>query len=134
MPDTTDYRTVNRQLKAGFNFKIIGKHMQSVRKRRGMTQSEVAEEMKLGTKYYASMESGAVKISLPRFLQFIIIMQTSADYLLSGCHPEYPPQLASCEGVCKERIILNKLLDQCPDEMIRTLNIIVQGLIAASNS
>lgn len=133
MSDTSDYRAVNKQLKAEFDFKIIGKHMQSVRKKRGMTQAEVAEKMKLGTKYYASMEAGAVKISFPRFIQFVILMQASADFLLSGCHPEYPPQFACPGEACKERIMLNKLLDQCPDDLRKTLYVIAQGLIAANN-
>lgn len=133
MSDTTDYRAVNKQLKAECDFKIIGKRMQSVRKERGMTQAEIAEKMKLGTKYYASMEAGAAKISFPRFLQFIIIMQSSADYLLSGCHPEYPTQFACPDEACKERVLLNKLLDQCPDDLIRTIYVVAQGLIASNN-
>lgn len=111
MPDAIDYREINKQLKAEFDFKIIGKHMQSVRKAHKMTQAEVAEKMKLGTKYYASLEAGTVKISFQRFLQFIVIMQASSDYLLSGCHPEYPPQFPCPDGACKERVMLNKLLD-----------------------
>lgn len=133
MPDIADYRAINKQLKAEFDFKVIGKHMQSVRRARGMTQAEVAEIMKLGTKYYASMEAGTVKISFSRFLQFIVIMQASADNLLLGCHPEYPSQFSCPDGACKERVMLNRLLDQCSDDLIKTINVIVQGLIAANS-
>lgn len=107
--------------------------MQSVRKSHGMTQAEVAERMKLGVKYYASLEAGTVKISFQRFLQFVVIMQASSDYLLSGCHPEYPPRFSCPDGACKERILMNKLLDQCSDDLTRTLYVIAQGLIVANN-
>lgn len=133
MAETTDYRAINKQLKNEFDFRVIGKHMQSIRKSRGMTQAEVAEKMKLGTKYYASIEAGAVKISFQRFLQFVVLMQASSDYLLSGCHPEYQT-LFSCKGdVCKERLVLNGLLDQCSDELIKTLCVITQSLMSTKD-
>lgn len=133
MSDNADYRAINRQLKADIDFHIIGNHMQVVRKARGMTQAAVAEKMKLGTKYYAAMEAGAVKISFSRFLQFIIIMQTSADYLLSGCQPNYPTQFSCPTDACKERVLLNRLLDQCSDDLTKTLYVIAQGLIVNKN-
>ncbi len=69
--EVPDYRTINRQLQAEINYHVLGRHMQTVRQDRGMTQAAVAEKMKLGTKYYASLEEGFSHISLYRLIQFI---------------------------------------------------------------
>lgn len=128
MTDKTDYHKINKQLKAEIDYKAIGNHMKSVRMKRKMTQEEVAEKMKWGTKYYSSIEAGKAKISLVRLIQFIGITQISADTLLKGCYSDYPSQYASTDDVCQERLELNKLLDQCSDEIIKTVLIITQGL------
>ena len=87
---------------------------------------------KLGVKYYAALEAGTESISLSRLIQFICLMQSSSDTLLAGCHPDYPPLHTCQENVCHERILLNKLLDQCSDELIRTLYVIAQGILNQS--
>ena len=106
--------------------------MQAIRQKCGMTQAVVAEKMKLGVKYYAALEAGTESISLSRLIQFICLMQSSSDTLLAGCHPDYPPLHTCQENVCHERILLNKLLDQCSDELIRTLYVIAQGILNQS--
>lgn len=128
MADNANYRTVNKQLQGEVDYKLLGCHMQSIRQQRDMTQAAVAEKMKLGIKYYAAIEAGTARISLYRLIQFICIMQTSADLLLAGCHADYPPSNPYLDDVCKERLLLNKLLDQCPDETIKTLYVVAQGL------
>lgn len=132
MHKNTEYRAVNKQLQSEIDYKVIGRHMQATRQRNGMTQAIVAEKMKLGVKYYAALEAGTENISLSRLIQFICIMQSSSETLLAGCHPDYPPKHICSENVCHERILLNKLLDQCSDDLIKTLYVIAQGLLNQS--
>ena len=127
MRKNTEYLAVNKQLQSEIDYRVIGRHMQAIRQKCGMTQAVVAEKMKLGVKYYAALEAGTESISLSRLIQFICLMQSSSDTLLAGCHPDYPPLHTCQENVCHERILLNKLLDQCSDELIRTLYVIAQG-------
>lgn len=130
MPKNTEYRTVNKQLQAEIDYKTIGRHMQAVRQKCGMTQAVVAEKMKLGVKYYAALEAGTENISLSRLIQFICITQVASDTLLAGCHPDYPSPYTCLENACSERILLNKLLDQSSDELIKTLYVIAQSLLS----
>lgn len=124
-----DYRMVNRWLHEQVDYQVLGARMKTVRRKMGLTQAAMAEKMRMGIKYYASLETGATKINLVRLIQFIAITQTSADYLLVGCHPEYPSSEAICANVSEERQRLNKILDQCSDEFIRTIYIITTSLL-----
>ena len=132
MRKNTEYLAVNKQLQSEIDYRVIGRHMQAIRQKCGMTQAVVAEKMKLGVKYYAALEAGTESISLSRLIQFICLMQSSSDTLLAGCHPDYPTLHTCQENVCHERILLNKLLDQCSDELIRTLYVIAQGILNQS--
>ena len=128
MADKTDHHEINKQLKAEIDYKAIGNHMKSIRMKRKMTQEEVAEKMKWGTKYYSSIEAGKAKISLVRLIQFIGITQISADTILKGCYSDYPSQYTSTDDISEDRLELNKLLDQCSDEVIKTVLTITKGL------
>lgn len=129
MMDKTDYRAINRQLQAEIDYKAIGRHMKAIRRKRHMTQAAVAEKMNWGTKYYASIEAGTTRINLVRLIQFIGIVQTSADDLLMGCHKNYPSQYGRPDDPWQQRLELNKLLDQGSEEMIKMIIIITQGLL-----
>ena len=124
-----DFREVTHQLQREFNYKVLGQHMKSVRNSRHMTQAQVAEAMHLGVKYYASIETGTIKISLMRLIQFINLMQVSADSLLTGCHENYPSEKTDREYKCIARHKLEALLDQCSDETIETVCIITEALM-----
>lgn len=123
-----DYREFNRELKSAINYQLIGKRMQHARLQKNLTQAAVAEQMHLGEKYYASLESGKLCINLVRFIQFICIMQVSADQLLAGCFPDYPSS-DNCDDITEQRHQVNQLLDQCSDDMLQTIYAVVKGLI-----
>lgn len=125
-----DYRALKRQLQADIDYKLLGQHMHTVRRKRELTQAVVAEKMKVGVKYYSAIESGKVKISLYRLIQFICIMGTSADHLLMGCHLDYPTSHKCSEDASEDRKALYVFLDQCSDDQIKTLRIIAEGLLA----
>ena len=127
--DACDYRMLKRQLQADIDYRILGQHMQAARKKRGMTQAAVAEKMKVGTKYYSAIESGTVKISLYRFIQFICLMGTTADQLLMGCHADYPPSHQCPDDASDDRKAIYALMDQCTEDQIKALRIIIDGLM-----
>lgn len=127
--EANDYRALKRQLQADIDYRTLGQHMQAVRQKRGMTQAVVAEKMKVGVKYYSAFEAGKAKISLYRLIQFICLMGTSADFLLAGCHLDYPPRYACPDDSSEDRKALNSLLDQCSDDTVKTLLIVAEGLL-----
>ena len=127
--EATDYRVVKKQLQADIDYTILGRHMREVRRQRGMTQAAIAERMKIGVKYYSKFEVGSERISLYRLIQFICIMGTSADYLLAGCHLDYPPRYLCPDESSVARKRLNTLLDRCSEDSTRTLLLVTEGLI-----
>lgn len=48
--EPSDYRALKRQLQADIDYRLLGQHMQAVRQSRKMTQSAVAEKMRIGVK------------------------------------------------------------------------------------
>ncbi|WP_461811511.1 helix-turn-helix domain-containing protein [Faecalimonas sp.] len=128
MPNKAEYREINKQLHADIDYKLLGRHLREIRKQNGMTQAEIAEKMKMGVKYYASIEEGKTKINLIRLIQFICITQTSADYILAGTHKRYPSQFQCPENASRSRKQLSQLLDQCSEQIIETIYVIAEGL------
>ena len=128
--EPSDYRDVSRRLKSEMNFRALGQHMKSVRKQHRMTQAQVAEAMQMTKKYYASIEAGMICISLLRLIQFITLMQVSADFLLSGCHKHYPAHPTETEYHSADRQKLEKILDKCSDEQIGTICVVAESLVS----
>lgn len=127
--ELNDFRARKRQLQADIDYKVLGRHMQAVRQQRGLTQAVVAEQMKVGTKYYSAFEGGKAKISLYRLIQFICLMGTSADCLLVGCHRDYPSHHIRPEDDSEDRKLLLSVLDQCSDDTIRIMRIVAEALL-----
>lgn len=128
MASNTNYRAIIKQLQREIDYKRLGQKMQKIRLERGLTQLEVADRMKMGEKYYAAIEAGSAKINLIRLIQFVCIMQISADELLIGSHPDYPSKYDREETEDEERKMLNKLLDQCSNQDLKTIYIIAKEL------
>lgn len=128
MGSRKEYRTGLKQLQFEIDYKVLGRHLQIARKKHGITQVAIAEQMKVGEKYYSTLEAGKGHISLARLIQFICITHASADYLLSGTHAGYPLQFSYPKNSFERRNELNRLLDQCSEDTIETLYTIAERL------
>lgn len=129
MGNRNEYRETLKELQAELDYKVLGYHLQAARKKCNMTQSALAEQMKIEEKYYASLEAGMASISLVRFIQFICITHTSADYLLSGIHTDYPsPFSYPNNNTSEKRKKLECLLDGCSEETIDMIYTIAERL------
>lgn len=70
-----------------FNFHIIGNKFLSVRKRMGLTQSEVAEAAGLSDRTYADIERGAVNMRVETLLRICNVLHTTPDEVLTEDAP-----------------------------------------------
>ncbi len=129
---TIDFRERNRQLQASIDYKAVGRHMQAVRQKRGMTQAVVAEHMKVSIKYYSAIECGTVRINLYRLIQFVCLMHVSADALLVGCHHDYPSHYLSPEDSNEDLKQLISMLEQCSSDNIKMVRTLAEALIQSS--
>lgn len=70
-----------------FDFRIIGNKLHSVRKRMGLTQSEVAEAAGLSDRTYADIERGSVNMRTETFLRICGVLHVTPDEILTDSNP-----------------------------------------------
>lgn len=66
-----------------FDFRTIGNKLLSVRKRAGMTQSEVAEAAGLSDRTYADIERGTVNMRIETILRICKALHITPDQILT---------------------------------------------------
>ena len=67
-----------------FDQKEFGKRIQSLRKRAGMTQEQLAEKLSFDRPHLARIETGTRSCSIDTLLEFSELFGVSTDYLLKG--------------------------------------------------
>ncbi|WP_049962918.1 helix-turn-helix transcriptional regulator [Ruminococcus sp. HUN007] len=75
-----------------FDFKTIGCKLYNIRKKAGLTQSEVAEAANLSDRTYADIERGTVNMRIETILKICSALKITPDAVLT-------------EDIPKERLI-----------------------------
>ena len=86
------------------DYYAIGQRIRRVRRARGLSQEQAAEQTGISAVLMSHIESGNTKLSLPVFVRLTEVLQVSADELLQG---EPSAQRARAEGA------ILSLLDSC---------------------
>lgn len=73
-----DYLTITCS-EVVFLEKEIGKRIQEQRKRKGLTQEQVAEQVELSTGYYSAVERGMYTVSLDKLVDIMNVIGCTAD-------------------------------------------------------
>lgn len=89
---TTDY---------GDLAKLTGQAIAAYRKRRGLTQEEVAESLKIGIEAVSRIERGVATPSLNRLFQFADIFECNASELLTEISPRPADQAKRISALIK---------------------------------
>ncbi len=71
-----------------FDFRVIGNKLLEIRKRAGMTQSEVAEAANLSDRTYADIERGTVNMRIETLLKICEALHITPDVILTEDNPE----------------------------------------------
>ena len=93
-----------------FNFLVIGNKLLDIRKRAGLTQSQVAEKANLSDRTYADIERGTVNMRIETVLKICEALHITPDEVLT----EETPKL-----LLKEAEVLAKL-DKCTKKQKET--------------
>src|SRR5690606_36693444 len=72
----------------GMDVELFCLRLKETRKRRQMTQHELAEKSGMPSTSIAHFEAGSRKPSLENFYKLVVVLNISADYLL-GCVDQY---------------------------------------------
>lgn len=62
----------------------MGERIRQCRELKSMTREQLAERLDVSVKFLADIERGSKGVSLQNFYMLVQILNTSADYLLSG--------------------------------------------------
>lgn len=67
-----------------YNWELIGKRVQQVRKTKRYTQAEIAEKINMTSKNLSQLERGMTGISVSTLMSLCKTLDVSADYILFG--------------------------------------------------
>lgn len=70
-----------------FDFRAIGNKLLAIRKRAGLTQSEVAEAANLSDRTYADIERGTVNMRIETILKICNALNITPDVILTKDNP-----------------------------------------------
>ena len=93
-----------------FDFRDIGNKLLAIRKKAGLTQSEVAEAANLSDRTYAEIERGNVNMRIETILKICEALHITPDSVLT----EKNPNLSA-----KQTALLSDL-DKCTEQQKRT--------------
>ena len=69
-------------MKTELNYKLVGQRIRAMRKKRGMTQDQLAELAEISPQHCSGIETGAAKVSLPALIKIANVLEASMDELL----------------------------------------------------
>ena len=72
----------------GIDYPIIGQRIQRLRKQRGRTQEQLAEELGVTVGYISQLERGVTKINLDTLGRICAALHGDMAAILSGASPE----------------------------------------------
>lgn len=105
-----------------FDFRTIGNKLLSIRKKAGLTQSEVAEKANLSDRTYADIERGTVNMRIETVLKICEALHITPDMVLTTEDPDI---------TAKQDEILNRL-EQCipsqKDTALKLLTVYLNSL------
>ena len=105
-----------------FDFRTIGNKLLSIRKKAGLTQSEVAERANLSDRTYADIERGTVNMRIETVLKICEALHITPDMVLTTEDPDI---------TAKQDEILNRL-EQCTpshkDTALKLLTVYLNSL------
>ena len=113
-----DGRIKIQDVKARIHYSAMSIHMKDVRKRCGLTQSDVAIQMGVSLNYYTRLENGKEQLTLPRLIQFISLTGASADEIVAG---SFPGVMRRDKPDSLVRESFDNLLNQCSNDEIKIL-------------
>lgn len=65
------------------NYKLIGKRLREIRKKRGYTQEEVSERAGISAQHCSGIECGSAKVSLPALVRLCNALDATPDDVLA---------------------------------------------------
>ena len=91
------------------NYKLVGKRLRAIRKKRGFTQEQVAEMADISPQHYSGVETGGAKVSLPALVRLCNALDATPDEILMDSVKKTSPNFLT--------EVAETFADASPDEM-----------------
>ena len=101
------------------DYYAIGQRIRQIRKARGLSQDQLAEQVGISTVHVSHIENANTKLSLPVFIRLTEVLQVSADELLQGAAPARRQQ-------AEEDIL--RLLESCDLRQLQILQDVLRSV------
>ena len=105
-----------------FDFRTIGNKLLAVRKKAGLTQSEVAEKANLSDRTYADIERGTVNMRIETILKICEALHITPDTVLTTENPD----------IASKREEISNLFEKCTpsqkDTALKLLQVYLNSL------
>lgn len=69
------------------NYKLVGQRLRAIRKKRGLTQEQLAEMAGISPQHCSGIETGAAKVSLPALIQLCNALEATPNEVLLDSVP-----------------------------------------------
>jgi transcriptional regulator with XRE-family HTH domain len=99
----------------------VGSHLQNIRKRRGLTQKQLAEKVGVTREAIAAYESGRSRLVDVTLIDLAAALRVSADEIL-GLHPSFPDAPGVSRRLMKRMAIIEGLPEGIKKRILRTLD------------
>jgi transcriptional regulator with XRE-family HTH domain len=100
---------------------VIGSHLQSIRKRRGLTQKQLAEKIGVTREAIAAYESGRSRLTDMTLIELSAALRVSSDEIL-GLRQPYPESRWVSRRLMKRLKIVEGLPEGVKKRILRTLD------------
>ena len=104
-----------------YDFTLVGKRVATARKLKGMTQDQVARQLKIGVNHLSEIERGIAGIAIGTLMELVKILNVSADYILFGEDIQNTPLRANLQEISPyQQLYLEEMINNfiacCLDE------------------
>ena len=106
-----------------YNSMVLGKRLKSLRKKNGMTQEKLAEELTLSVDSVSNIENGKTNCMPEYIIKICQMFNVSADYLYFGIDRELSPSNSDV------RTRINNILLSCKEFDLERIHDIIQILL-----
>lgn len=107
--------------KYDYDFELAGRRIALARKFKGMTQEQVASQLKIGTNHLSGIECGSRGIAIGTLIELAKILNVSTDYILFGEDLKISPLSMKMQKILPQQKMyleemINNFIDCCLDE------------------
>lgn len=116
------------------NYQLLGRHIQSARKARNITQEMLAERMNVSLGHIGKIERGERLINLERLAEISILLRVPIEDLIAGCIDRERDSIPVINALTHEKVdVIYTLLKGQPEKVVNLATTIIRDIVNGLN-